>query len=292
MTDKMQELMARRPTIECEILLPKGVIEEFHERGFTAIPRVTTDEEIEWLREVYDLFFSGELTLPKGALVNDVNSPLSRQRGQTVSQVLFPESIYPQLRETLYYKNTQRMAYQLLHGENLTCWGHLARKGAGSMDHVAWHQDEAYWDPHFDHDAAAFWMPLDNATKESGAMNFIPGSHKGELLPHCFPGDDPSVTALMLANPVAEEKAVLHPIPVGGVSIHHQRALHESGPNTTDKPRRAYVNVWNNQPVRRLVPHDRPWYWRKKEARDKFNNEKEYYHDGAFVDVTRKKQAS
>jgi hypothetical protein len=291
MADKMLELMARRPTQELVITLSDTVVEEYQAQGYTSVSRITTDEEIEWLREVYDLFFSGELELPKGALVNDVNRPLAEQRGQTVSQVLFPESLYPQLRETVYYRNSQRMARQLLGSDELTCWGHLARKAAGSMDHVAWHQDEAYWDPHFDHDAAAFWMPLDEATMESGAMSFVPGSHKGDLLRHGFPNDDPSVTALMLKEAVTLEQARPHPIPVGGVSVHHQRAIHGSGPNFTKKPRRAYVNVWNNKPVQRLEPHDRPWYWQKKEARDRYNNEKQYYHDGTFVDVTRQRKA-
>src|SRR6185437_7275249 len=98
MADKMQELMANMPTRDAVITLPDRVIEEFHERGFVGIPSITTDEEIEWLRQVYDLLFSGELALPKGALVNDVNVPLAKQGGQATSQVLFPESLYPQLR--------------------------------------------------------------------------------------------------------------------------------------------------------------------------------------------------
>jgi hypothetical protein len=290
MIDQMQELMTRRPTRELVITLPDKVVAEYHGQGFTSVPRITTDEEIEWMRQVYDLLFSGELPLPTGALVNSVNRPLSQQeRSPTTSQVLFPESLYPQFRETIYYRNSQRMALQLLGSVDLTCWGHMPRKSAHNMEHVAWHQDEAYWDPHFDHDAAAFWMPLDDATLESGAMSFIPGSHKGDLLRHGFPGDDPSVTALMLKEQVPVERAVLHPILAGGVSIHHQRAIHGSGPNLTDKPRRAYVNVWNNKPIERLIPHDRPWYWQKKEARDRHNNEKQYYHDETFADVTRRR---
>ena len=65
----MQELMQRRPTGEHLIELPDQALEEFRGRGFTSVPRITTDEEIEWLREVHDLLFSDELQLPKGALV-------------------------------------------------------------------------------------------------------------------------------------------------------------------------------------------------------------------------------
>ena len=293
MADRMQELMARRPIQDVVITLPDRAVEEYHERGFTMVPHVTSDEELKWLSEVYDLLFSGELDLPKGALVKDVSRPLSQQRSQNEgqSQVLFPESLYPQLRETVFYRNTERMARQILKGEKLTCWGHMPRKAARSMDIVHWHQDEGYADPNFDRDSASFWMPLNDATAQSGAMSFIPGSHLQPLARHGFPGDDPLVTAIMTLDPVPVEKAVLHPIPAGGVSIHHHRAMHYSGPNLTDQPRRAYANVWNSEPVRRLVPYDRPWYWRKKEARDNFNNEKDYYHDDSFADATRQRQA-
>ena len=291
--DRIQELMSRLPDRELVVTISDDAIEEFYDRGFTSLARITTDEEIAWMREVYDLLFSGELPLPTGALVNDVNRPLGKGRGQTdMSQVLFPESLYPRLRQTVYYRNSQRVAQRLLRNDDLRCWGHMARKAAGSKDHVAWHQDEAYWDPHFDHHAAAFWLPLDDATQESGAMSFVPGSHKGEGLRHGCPDDNPLVTALKLEEGFPVEQAVLHPIPSAGVSIHHHRAIHGSGPNLTNKARRAYVNVWDTPLISRSVPHDRPWYWRKKEARDSFNGEKEYFHDGTFADVTRKRQGT
>ena len=88
------------------------------------------------------------------------------------------------------------------------------------------------------------------------------------------------------------KKRCAQPVPAGGISIHHQRVVHTSGPNLTDRARRAYVNVWNSKVVQRLTPHERPWYWEKKKARDSFNNESQYYHDGSFPDATRPRQAS
>ena len=51
-----------------------------------------------------------------------------------------------------------------------------------------------------------------------------------------------------------------------------------------------YVNVWNSKVIQRQFPYDRPWYWQKKEARDRYHNEKEYYHDKSFADVTRQRK--
>jgi hypothetical protein len=251
------------PTKEFEVQLPASAIEEFRERGFTRFHTVTTDEEIEWLREVYDLLFSGEVTLPKGTLVNDVNRPASEQRGQLNGQLLYPETFYPGLRRTLLYRNTQSLARQLFGTQELQGWTHLARKAPRMTEDLPWHQDEAYWDPTFDYESAAFWMPLDTATMQSGAMSFLPGSHKGDIL-HCsFPDNDPTRTTVLIDEEFDRSTAVPQPIPIGGVSIHHCRTLHASGPNLTDAARRAYIHVWGCKPVKREISHDRPWYWQK-----------------------------
>jgi ectoine hydroxylase-related dioxygenase (phytanoyl-CoA dioxygenase family) len=140
----------------------------------------------------------------------------------------------------------------------------MVRKAPHDDDYVPWHQDEGYWDPSFDMEGAGFWMPLDPATVESGCMSFIPGSHKGRVLRHGFMNGDPSITTLVLEEKIDEAKAVPAPIPIGGVSIHHSRTLHYSGPNKTGNPRRVYVNEWMRTPVKREVPHDRPWHWARQ----------------------------
>jgi hypothetical protein len=75
--------------------------------------------------------------------------------------------------------------------------------------------------------------------------------------------------ALVLDESIDETNAVPDPIPIGGVSIHHSRVLHWSGPNKTANQRRAYVNDWARQPVKRDTPYERPWYWGWEEAKAK-----------------------
>jgi ectoine hydroxylase-related dioxygenase (phytanoyl-CoA dioxygenase family) len=143
----------------------------------------------------------------------------------------------------------------------------MVRKAPHDDDYVPWHQDEGYWDPAFDQVGAGFWMPLDPATVESGCMSFIPGSHKGPVLRHGFMNGDPRITTLVLEDKIDEKKAVPHPIPIGGCSIHHSRTLHYSGPNRTGNPRRVYVNEWMLTPVKRDVPYDRPWHSERMKAK-------------------------
>jgi hypothetical protein len=273
MSEQFQELMSRRPSRTFDASLTQEKVEDFWDLGFTRIDRITTDEEVAWLREVYDLLFSGNMKLLPGALVTDVMTRMDSQRGNRIGQVLRPEYFIPELKETQFYKNSNAIAKQILgHDEHLDVWGHMVRKAPNNPDIVPWHQDEGYWDPSFDYQSFGCWMPLDPATEESGCMSFIPGSHKGGVLRHGFMDDDPAVTTLILEDKIDVSKAVLQPVPIGGASIHHNRTLHFSGPNTTSNVRRAYINEWQIVPVKRELPYDRPWYWARQAAMRALNN--------------------
>jgi Phytanoyl-CoA dioxygenase (PhyH) len=251
----LDELIAKRPDVPFDAALSASAIEEFHERGFTSVGRVTSDEEIAWLRQVYDLFFASETKLVPGQRVKDVLRPIDAMQDGAQSQVLKPELRLPDLCQTAFWKNGRKLAAQLLSADETSMegWGHMVRKPAHP-----WHQDEAFWDTAFDYRALACWMPLDEASVESGCMNFIPGSHLQGIRHHRFLDDDPSVTALVADN-VDVKLAVAQLVPVGGASFHHCRIIHGSGPNRSAQQRRAYVNEFQLAPTRREIPADRPW---------------------------------
>ena len=273
MSEEFVALMARRPSRVFDATLDDTRVTEFWDRGFTLIERITTDEEVEWLRDVYDLLFSGNLKLLPGALVKDVMTRMDNQRGDRIGQILRPEYFIPELKQTQFYKNSEAIAKQILGRDaHLDVWGHMVRKAPNNPDVVPWHQDEGYWDPGFDYQSFGCWMPLDPATIESGCMSFIPGSHKGPVRRHGYMDGDPRVTTLVLDEDLDLSQAVPQPVPIGGASIHHNRTLHGSGPNTTDRVRRAYVNEWQIVPVKREVPYERDWYWGRQKAMREHNN--------------------
>ena len=63
------------------------------------------------------------------------------------------------------------------------------------------HQDQAYHDPAMAYKGVNFWMPLDDATVESGCLQFIPGSHKLDVLPHHSINRDPRIHGLEVDDP-------------------------------------------------------------------------------------------
>lgn len=232
----------------------------FREEGYLTLGRITTDEEVEWLREIFDELFARRAGGFPGGFF-DLTRPYDSPGDDQFAQALLPELALPELRDTQYVRNGKRIASRLLgvpEGE-LHNWGHMLNKPARIGDEAPWHQDEAYWDVHLDYHAVGAWVPLDDAVVENGCLWFLPRSHLGEVLPHRHRGDDPSVHILELVEPVDTSAAVAVPMRAGEVSFHHPRTLHHSEPNTTDHARRAYANEFQTAPIRRAEPADRPW---------------------------------
>ncbi len=251
---------APHPGGSYDVSLSTAQVEGFRRDGFTHVDRITTDEELDWLGVVYDAFFDSRSGAFEGGYF-DLARPYDAEGQDVLPQVLNPERLLPQLRDTICYRNANRLAAQLLGADlrALTGWGHMIRKPPLVGHETPWHQDEAYWDVDYDFCAVGVWMPLDVATVESGCMQFIPGSHQGEVLPHRHIGDDPAVHGLYATDGVERARAVAVPLKPGGATMHHPRMLHYTAPNTTPNQRRAYANEFQLPPTRRAEPAHRPW---------------------------------
>lgn len=241
-------------------------VASFRTHGFLRIERITTDEELAWLASIYDeLFAAREGTIPGGYF--DLSRPYDAEGDDLLPQVLFPEHKIPELRETIYHANARRYAAALLGVDTslLRGWGHMIKKPAQRGHETPWHQDEAYWEGHLSYQAVGAWMPLDDATLESGCLQFIPGSHHGDVRTHRHIGDDPAVHGLV-TDDVDPSVAVAAPLAPGGATFHHPRMVHYAGPNRTDQDRRAFAIEFQTTPVPRDVAEARPWVDAGREA--------------------------
>ncbi len=253
------EILAGRPEAEFDARLTPEQVDEFRTQGFTSIEQITTTDELEWLRELYDALFEARFQAVPGGYF-DLARPYESEGEDLLPQILTPEASIPELRHTTLFRNGRRLAGELL-GQDPTAlrgWGHLIRKPPRIGAALPWHQDQAYWDPAFDYVALGVWMPLDPATPESGCMRFIPGSQRGEIRKHRHIDDD-CATHGLVTEAVDESAAQAVPVQPGGATFHHCRILHSSGPNRTDRQRRAYANEFWLEPTRRAVAADRPW---------------------------------
>jgi len=255
------------PAKEFEVDIGEPQIRFYAENGYLAVPRMTTDEELEWLREVYDALLAMP---PTGYLdgIFDLSRPYGTTDTPKLGQLLLPERHVPQIRSTVMWRNAHRVASKLLKMSpaQVESWGHLIFKGANSPAETPWHQDEAYWDVTKDYNALGSWLALDKVDTDNGCLWFVPGSHRGEVLPHMHGGDDPKIHVLQFSEKVDTSAGVPVPLPAGGMSFHHARTHHYAGINRTNRIRRAWANEFQTTPVPRDKPKDFPWVAAGKKA--------------------------
>jgi len=239
----------------------------YHENGFLAIDAITTQEEVERLRGVYDRIFEQRAGRDEG---NQFDLAGSDEEGKAAAlpQILNPRKYAPELAETLYEVNAQAISLQLLGPEASYNGDHAIFKPAGVGAPTPWHQDEAYWDPNYNARALSVWMPLQEATVENGCMTFMPGSHKQEIVPHQSIGGDTRVHGLEMIDPADVSKAVACPLPPGGATFHNSRTMHFTGANRSAVPRRAYILGFSAPATPRTDGRRFPWNEAKRTARD------------------------
>ncbi|MBD0271642.1 MAG: phytanoyl-CoA dioxygenase family protein [Acetobacteraceae bacterium] len=141
-------------------------------------------------------------------------------------------------------------AVEDLLGPDILCWSTtFFIKEPRTPDYVSWHQDATYWglDPD---DVVTAWVALSDAPVESGAMEFIPGSHRMGQLPHADTFHEHNLLSRgqEIAVRVDADKAVRVPLKAGEMSLHHVKLAHFSGPNTTDARRIGLA-------IRYIPPH-------------------------------------
>lgn len=135
-------------------------------------------------------------------------------------------------------------------GPDILVWGtSLFVKDARDPAFVSWHQDSTYWglsEP----DVATAWIALSPATRASGCMKMIPGTHTWNQAPHrdTLAADNLLTRGQEIAVEVDERQAVHLELEPGEISIHNIRTVHGSEPNRSDDRRIGVA-------VRYIAPH-------------------------------------
>lgn len=230
-------------------------IVEYYERGCLRPGRILTDEQVEQLCDALDRArereraAGREYDLLDPALWPEGEKP-PPEPGKSVG---FLFNLWLQdghFREVAFSPTLAMWSSQLIGVRQVRLLedGAIYKDPGGQGGSLKWHQDYAYW-PISAPSAATAWIALDRVTLENGAMRMALGSHlTGERLPGAFGtgeaylGDKRPPTVKPIEDPEAlgMELATVELGP-GEVSFHTPLTWHASGPNTTDRPRRAFV---------------------------------------------------
>jgi ectoine hydroxylase-related dioxygenase (phytanoyl-CoA dioxygenase family) len=217
---------------------------DFRRDGFIVIERLIDDATVRALRNRFEPLFAGEFetgTYPdewhwrKGLSLPDVTRQMANawKSDRTIARtVLSPE--IGELAATLAGWDGTRL------GEDTLWW-----KPAGARE-IALHQDATYVSFLDPAETLTVWIALDDATAETGTIEYVRGSHRWPLSrdPGDFHAPDRDYRATMreaaAAIGVAEPEIVTLDVSAGSCVIHHGRVWHGSGPNRhSSRPRRS-----------------------------------------------------
>jgi non-heme Fe2+,alpha-ketoglutarate-dependent halogenase len=130
-----------------------------------------------------------------------------------------------------------------LYGPDLLCWTtNFFIKEANNPAFVSWHQDSTYWGLSKP-DVVTAWVAFTPSNRANGAMEFIPGTHTSDQIPHrdTFSRNNLLTRGQEVAVDVDTSKAVVIELEPGEMSLHHVRLVHGSPPNPSNDRRIGFA---------------------------------------------------
>jgi len=216
--------------------LAPQLVEDFRRDGFVVVP---------------DLLRADEL-VGFGAAVDEAVARRSRHDTRPLTQKSRYEQSFiqcqnlwedcPAVRPLTFHSSIAETAARLLGVDAVRIWHDQALyKEAGGRETDP-HQDQPYW-PIVETDTITAWIPFDGSTLESGAMGYLPGSHRLGVREFVDiftgSGEDPLARReLEGTTPVFVEVAP------GSVAFHHGLTFHLAKPNSTGTVRRVHTAIY------------------------------------------------
>jgi ectoine hydroxylase-related dioxygenase (phytanoyl-CoA dioxygenase family) len=209
----------------------------YAETGFTVRRRLFPESAVAALRDHGERLWT--------ELSRDLAAPRLHWRGHPtagrVADRLDPVMAFSEpFRQAAYHPDMVRLASDLLGAPAAPFKDKLIRKAPG-VSGYALHQDFPYWadlgpGPE---SFVTLLLALDDADADNGAMELYPGLHR-DLLP-AAPWDPLDLDPAGLAD----VEAVLLELTAGDVLAFHSLTPHRSGPNRSQRHRRAYFVTYS-----------------------------------------------
>jgi ectoine hydroxylase-related dioxygenase (phytanoyl-CoA dioxygenase family) len=221
----------------------------FHENGYLSGIRILTDEQVQALRQELSEFLQKDHN--GSELWYEYHSNESGDPNMVLFHALGAWRIRPAFHDSLWNPAFTVPASQLL-GAPVRFWhDQLFCKPARHGGVVAWHQDYSYWTRTRPMNHLTCWIGLDDATRDNGCLQYIPGSHRWKLLPITGLANDMDAIQAVLSDEQKEQfKPVAVELKAGYAAFHHPLMVHGSYENRSDRSRRAMVlNVFGDGTV-------------------------------------------
>jgi ectoine hydroxylase-related dioxygenase (phytanoyl-CoA dioxygenase family) len=212
---------------------------QYENEGYFVLEGVLTDDELDLLRG------GAQYSIDKLDAAMD-EAGVDRIGINARGKRYFSNMIYqdrPELRRFLFGETMAEICGATLGEVAYLFWEQYVIKAGDPDTAFAWHQDSGY--VHEDHQPyLTCWIALDDVTEENGAVYLLPYSRSGikSYVKHipdpvvndkvCYFGSDPGIA--MTA-------------PAGSIVAFSSVVIHRSGPNLTDRMRRAYLAQYSKE---------------------------------------------
>ncbi|MCW2413548.1 MULTISPECIES: phytanoyl-CoA dioxygenase family protein [unclassified Sphingobium] len=209
------------------------IVSDYYENGYVVLPGLLAGPVLDNLRALTDRVAAKAETVEGDDAWFDFDTDVRGNR--TIQRIKKPNRIDPYYAEQAGNADILAVLTRIIGANVRLSHTKINMKSANGGAALEWHQDWAFA-PHTNMSTCVASVMLDGANASNGAMQVIPGSHKGPLLDH----HDEEGYFCGAVDPADFDmaKAVLLEGPPGTVSFHHPMTLHGSSVNRSGDPRR------------------------------------------------------
>jgi len=231
----------------------------FESNGYLSLPAAADVLELAQIRHLLARLVEHRTGFERGDFLDLAGDDANPEEAR-LPQILMPVNYLPELASFSLPRIAREIARQLL-GDPIIAEGeHMILKPPRTGAYTPLHQDEAFWSDETDYQSVSVWFPLQDVDASNGCLHFVPGSHKGDVLPHHSVENNPQINGLEVDHPQAFHPVEV-PLKIGGLTVHHCRTLHGGPANTSSEPRYAYIFGFGLPAKPARVP--RNYYWLK-----------------------------
>lgn len=227
-----------------DVNISQSLIDDYDRDGVVCVRGIIGRVLIDRLRDAVDLVLDSPMTMTQESF-----DPESQIRAK-YRQGFNGWKVHEVYREMIFDSAVPRVAARLMQSKTLRLiYDQTLVKEPGTTVPVKWHQDLPFW-PFTGDQICSVWIALDVVTKESGAVHYLRGSHKGPNLyrpPDFNDGESPGEGIANLDLPLSPNffdepgaDLICWEMEPGDALVFNARTLHGSGANLrTDRSRRA-----------------------------------------------------
>ncbi len=227
-----------------DLHLTDDLVERFNENGFLILEKFLDEDKTKLLGNLIEPLFKGEFET--GIEPDEWNWKVGRDPNDVTRQICNAWKSNNLIKKIVCNPKIGELISRLMNWEGVRLLQDNVLWKPPHSRSLMFHQDASYDDWIVPQTMATCWIALDEISDDSGALEYVTGSHKWGLSPPTTNFHAPKNYKKDLEFFAKKNNKPLNivkvTVPAGGASFHHGHTWHGSGINMTPSHRRALVS--------------------------------------------------